>query len=173
MALLSGERQVAPSLDGIRRDHTARYDWAAARVGRESVLDVACGIGYGAEVLAPTGCDYLGVDLPGVPSATFAAFGKFLEVDVDDWDGPEAPFDVAVCFETLEHVGDPQHLADILSRARRLVLVSVPTVPSVHLNPWHRHDFEVDDIPALFASLKLLDVIPQPEERSHVWAFGR
>jgi hypothetical protein len=50
-----GERQVAPTLEGIRRDHVARYEWAARRL-KGRVLDACCGIGYGTQILAKAGC---------------------------------------------------------------------------------------------------------------------
>jgi hypothetical protein len=36
-----GERQVAPSIDGIRQDHVARYQWADSIIpAGASVLDL-------------------------------------------------------------------------------------------------------------------------------------
>lgn len=152
--------------------HVERYEWAASLVRPgETVLDVACGIGYGAELLSKTGCRYIGVDRPGVPSPTFAPFGGFIETDVDTWD-PAFDFDVAVCFETLEHVRDPERLAGLISRAERLVLVSVPTVPTVGINRWHFRDFTEESLPELFPTLRLLEVRPQPQERSHIYTFA-
>jgi hypothetical protein len=33
MTMKPGERQVAPTIDGIRRDHVARYEFAARSIG--------------------------------------------------------------------------------------------------------------------------------------------
>lgn len=57
MTLLSGERQVAPTMRGIRADHVARYRFAAEKLrGRvSSVLDAGCGVGYGAMILGEAG----------------------------------------------------------------------------------------------------------------------
>ena len=55
MTMHDGERQVAPSLDGIRKDHVERYKLAAEIFGGLSVMDVGCGVGYGAKVLADAG----------------------------------------------------------------------------------------------------------------------
>jgi SAM-dependent methyltransferase len=155
------------------RDHVARYEWAAGLIRHgEIVLDIACGIGYGAELLAPRHCRYLGVDKPGASSPTFACFGAFVEADIERWE-PPGEFDVALCFETLEHVPSPDRLAAILGDAGRLVLLSVPTVPTVGENPWHLHDFTVDDIPPLFPDWVVAERWEQPDARSHVWAFAR
>jgi SAM-dependent methyltransferase len=153
--------------------HVWRYSWAANQIQRgETVLDIACGIGYGAEVLAPTGCFYLGVDKPGAISETFWGYGEFIETDIDTWT-PDADFDVIVCFETLEHVGDLDHLVGILNGARRLICVSVPTIPTVGINPFHVRDFAEDDVPALFDDFDLTVKKWQPSEQSHVYMLTR
>lgn len=153
--------------------HVWRYTWAANHIEPgESVLDIACGIGYGAELLAPTGCAYLGIDKPGAISETFAEYGDFIETDIDHWD-PTEIFDVAISFETLEHVGDLEHLVDILNRTRRLLMVSVPVIPTVGINEFHVRDFTKDDVPALFPDWEVVVSTPQPSESSHVYAFKR
>ena len=59
-----GERQVSPTLDGIRRDHVARYDWAAKQLPAGSrIADFACGVGYGTRVLADAGHLVTGFDI--------------------------------------------------------------------------------------------------------------
>ncbi len=48
-----GQRQAAPNLKGIRPDHVARYELAARFIPENGVvLDMACGVGYGAYILA-------------------------------------------------------------------------------------------------------------------------
>jgi hypothetical protein len=43
-----GERQVAPSIDGIRQDHVARYQWADSIIpAGASVLDLAAVLAMG------------------------------------------------------------------------------------------------------------------------------
>jgi len=63
-----GERQVAPQLNGIRRDHVERYLWAARQLGASCrVVDFACGIGYGAKILAEAGHQVVGFDRDAEP----------------------------------------------------------------------------------------------------------
>lgn len=153
--------------------HVERYRWAKGFIrSGDTVLDIACGIGYGAEILRETACEYIGIDKPGIPSATFAAPGtRFLAADIDQW-WPDFTFDVAVCFETLEHVKEPDRLADMLQGCTgRTICVSVPIVPTVGQNPWHLHDFTESDIRNLFDRWHVAEDWPQPSERSHVWAF--
>lgn len=151
--------------------HCDRYRWAAGLVRTgEAVNDVACGSGYGSEFMAHA--VYRGYDRPGVPDPSFT--GEFFAADLDDplWEPGRA--EVTVCFETLEHVADPAHLAGVLSRTTgRAILVSVPVVPTTHMNGHHLHDFTREDIPPLFPGFRIAEEWAQPEELSHVWAFER
>lgn len=154
-----------------QRGHVERYELAAALTfDGEVVLDAACGIGYGARVLTEMdrAVTYHGADLPGVPSPAFANDGTFHGVNLDTWE-PDFDYDVALCFETLEHLANPDRWAAICKRARRLVIVSVPTVPTKHANPYHLHDFTVEQVLELLAPATVVDVIAQPHELSHVF----
>lgn len=153
--------------------HVYRYELAARWLNDgEKVYDVACGIGYGAEVIAQTKkVDYLGIDKIQ-PSETFGAYGNFLGgVNLDVW-VPEEEWDVTITFETLEHVGDPWRLAKELGKARRLVVCSVPTRPTRHINEHHLHDFTVDDVLAMFPDWQLIHLEDQPAEWSHIFVFA-
>ena len=152
--------------------HVYRYELAAGWLEPgERVLDVACGVGYGAKLMTDVvPVKYVGVDKI-VPAQEFAGLGKFhAGVNLDEW-LPKFEWDVSVCFETLEHVGNPQHLAAQVAKAKRLVIVSVPTRPTKHFNPYHLHDFTVDDVLSLFAGCKVLHLEDQPEELSHIFVF--
>lgn len=152
--------------------HLRRYLWAAFRAEPgERVNDVACGIGYGSTFFPHAG-SYRGWDKPGVPHGGFP--GVFAEVDIDDpaWMPDEC--DVTCCFETLEHVKDPARLAQVISATTlRAVFVSVPVVPTMHCNEFHRHDFTAADIPPLFPRFRVAEDWYQAEETSHCWMFVR
>lgn len=152
------------------RGHLVRYAYAGRQVrAGETVNDVACGIGYGATYLLHA--VYRGYDRPGV----FAPFrATFIGCDLNDPAWRPEPADCCVCFETLEHVRNPGHLAAVLCETtRRAILVSVPVVPTRHLNPHHLHDFSAADIPPLFPGFRVADEWAQPSDRAHVWTFER
>ena len=153
--------------------HVYRYELATAwmRPG-DKVLDVACGVGYGAKVIAEkVSVDYVGVDKI-TPEQEFTSFGRFhCGVDLMTWQ-PLEQFDVAVCFETLEHLQDSAHLVSVLKQTKRIILVSVPTRPTKHVNRYHLLDFTVDDILTMFSDCELLHVEDQPEELSHIFVFS-
>lgn len=156
--------------------HVDRYRLAATYIrDGDRVLDAACGIAYGAIVLAEEGrrVTYTGIDRADTPTVPDLPAGSSIRHEnLDTWE-PDETWDVTLCFETLEHVTHPDRLAATLERATsRLIVVSVPTVPTRHSNPYHLHDFGVDDVPRLFPSCALLDVIPQPEELSHIYLLG-
>jgi Methyltransferase domain len=153
--------------------HVRRYLWAASLISpRERVSDIACGTGY-ASLLLPHVTSYRGYDKPGVPREDLFP-GKFTGCDLDDPAWMPEPCDVTCCFETLEHVKDPAALAEVITAATaRAVFMSVPVVPTVHCNEFHRTDFTVTDIPALFPGLTVTQDWAQPEEMSHVWMLTR
>lgn len=135
MSLNDGERQVAQTAAGIRRDHVARYEWAAAQLlkvcpgGR--VLDLACGIGYGSKILAQAGFHVTGMDRD-TEAIDYAREhyahqrARFLCEDVTSVYSLER-CDAVVCFETLEHLPDPESFLRVLrAAAPQRLLVSVP-----------------------------------------------
>lgn len=133
-----GERQVSPTVAGIRRDHVARYEWAASVLPAKSrVIDFACGVGYGSRILAEAGHKARGYDLSAEALAYadkyYAAPGTiFVSGDGNAPQGlPEV--DAAVCFETIEHIEDPRPLLRALRRAAPLLLASVP---NEDVMPW-------------------------------------
>ena len=150
------ERLVPDRLD--RRDttgvetlelHRARYAFAAQHVMPGRVLDLACGVGYGAGMLAEReGVSVLGVDVSAeaIQYARERYAGDRVEFRVADamsFDDPEG-FTAVVSLETVEHVEDPEGLLVRLVRLLHpegTLIASVPTTPSVDLNPHHLHDF--------------------------------
>lgn len=128
--LNSGERQVAPTVDGIRRDHVARYDFAAGMVSGR-VLDLACGVGYGASILADAGCEVLAIDR----SYEAIEYGRenygrdgieFRWADAAQFGAQDGQFDAAVCFETIEHIERPEGLLRAMHDAAPMLVASVP-----------------------------------------------
>jgi hypothetical protein len=153
------------------KGHVARYQYAARHVRRgETVNDIACGVGYASTLF--TRGPYHGYDRPGAPDPRFP--GSFHAADLNDPAWVPGMADLTVCFETLEHVKDPARLAQVIAATtRRLIAVSVPVVPTKHINPHHLHDFTAADIPPMFGGFRVADEWPQPEELAHVWLFER
>ena len=141
--------------------HLERYRFAAraARPGR--LLDLACGVGYGTHLLLeadPALGPALGIDVsPEAIAHATAHYGseraRFVACDALDFRDADG-FDTIVSLETIEHVEDPERLlAHLVSMLRPggVLVASVPTTPSVDLNPHHRHDFSEGSFLALGA----------------------
>jgi len=131
-----GERQVAESLADIRRDHVARYEWAAAvliKAGARRVIDYACGVGYGAHILASAGLKVMAYDYS--LDALMFALKRWRHRDIEyflsdarylAYPAGLASADAAVCFETIEHLPNPSRLLRALRDVCPLLLASVP-----------------------------------------------
>lgn len=145
--LKSGERQVATRREDVRADHTARYDWAAAQLPANSyVIDLGCGIGYGARILADAGHRVFAVDVDAETIAHARAHFahpniKFVCGDLTKVELPEA--DAATCFEVIEHIANP---LPVLIRACEAASTLFASVPNEDSFPWkpeytfhHRH----------------------------------
>lgn len=139
--MLAGERQVAPTIEGIRRDHVARYEFAARYLGKQhrTVVDAACGIGYGTNVLAKQGYDVTGIDRDKEAIAYARKHyrhprAKFARADVGRFDFEKT--DAAVCFETIEHIENPAVLLEALDAS-----VLLASVPNEDVFPWAGHAF--------------------------------
>jgi 2-polyprenyl-3-methyl-5-hydroxy-6-metoxy-1,4-benzoquinol methylase len=147
----------------IAAEHLHRYELAAALCPGLRVVDLCCGSGYGAELLAETAAAVHGVDYDAAtidlaastvgrgPTITFEAADAtaFLRQDL------AARFDAVVCFEGLEHLPDPaaalrelrRHAADGLA-----VIASVPNSRGLgEENEFHRTDFGQAEAEAAFA----------------------
>ncbi|GAC15208.1 tocopherol O-methyltransferase [Aliiglaciecola lipolytica E3] len=108
-----GERQISTNYDNIRLDHKNRYQFACDQLQEESpntVLDLACGIGYGTLMLAnATNAKVTGVDIDqGAIDYANSYYSnsntQFLREDARLLTLPDATFDAVVSFETIEHV---------------------------------------------------------------------
>ena len=104
----TGERYV-PQIGGeIELEHVHRYLWAEQFARGKRVLDIACGEGYGSEILARSAEHVIAVDLSEdtVAHACRKYRRKNLEFLVGSCEQipvPDAGIDLVVSFETIEH----------------------------------------------------------------------
>ncbi len=117
----TGERFL-PWIEGseIHYEHLHRYCFASSLVSGKRVLDIASGEGYGSSILSNKAASVMGMDIDpivvehaqakyGSASLAYCA-GSLLDIPVKN----NSPFDVAVCFEAIEHVVDHQRfLAEV------------------------------------------------------------
>lgn len=120
-----GERQVSPTLDGIRADHQNRYKWAIKHtIGR--VTDLACGVGYGSVILAEAGIKVRALDIDAEAIAYAKQHYSHPLINYHCADIFQAgPYlsDTTIAFECIEHVEKP---IDFLKQIEGNLLASVP-----------------------------------------------
>ena len=142
--------------------HLERYEFAAQKLrGAGSILDIACGVGYGSRLLKHslpaamvTGVDS-SVDAIAYANARYARSGlSFVVADAMTFEG--GPFDAVVSLETIEHLPNPEQFVDRsaakLLRPGGLFIGSVPVTPSMDANPHHLHDFTASSFSKLLAA---------------------
>jgi 2-polyprenyl-3-methyl-5-hydroxy-6-metoxy-1,4-benzoquinol methylase len=124
----------------LKTSRHSSHDYCRQLCGKsKDVLDVGCGHGYFAELLAEDGHRVVGIDgLPGPERA--AAFQRYLSADLDGGLGDVAGkldgerFDVVLLQDVLEHLRKPETmLADCkaLLRSGGQVVISVPNVANL------------------------------------------
>lgn len=179
---LTGERTLpdVPEENYWFQRHLVVYQWIAGQISGKSVVDMACGEGYGSDVLAAAGAaSVTGVDAN--PEAYEHARLRYVRPNltfarelVEEYD---EPCDALVFLQTIEHVQQP---AELLQRfATRLnpggvMFVSTPNVLTLAPkgaersdNPWHVHEYK----PGEFT--ELCQTVTPNVEMYGVWHAGK
>lgn len=149
----TGERFM-PGQGGaqIAYEHLLRYLFAREVVTGKRVLDLGCGEGYGAFLLAQRAQRVIGIDVAPVAAAYAAskyAAGNLRFVVGSALDVPlvgEHQFDIVTCFEVLEHVADSEKLVSEAKRMLRtdgILIISTPNKKTYSDDPQTRNPFHV------------------------------
>lgn len=138
----AGERILGLEDDQNAHTHQQRYQLAAQLTeGMTSVLDFACGTGYGSTQLAQahpkawvTGYDH-NPDAIGFGREHYKEPNLFLTTD-----RPSGRFQAVIGFEYLEHTDDIQRALDeLISFTERRLVASFPYHELQGKNPHHQH----------------------------------
>lgn len=120
----------------IENEHLARYRYAMQLVGGKRVADIACGTGYGTQMLAEAGAQSVhGMDLSveavefcrenyDAPNVTYSVANAQQLAAIGDNE-----FDLVVSFETIEHLPEVEAYLNEMARILRpggRFLVSTP-----------------------------------------------
>ena len=155
---LTGER----TLPGIAEEnywfqrHLIAYRFVLPFVRGKRVVDLGCGEGYGADLLAGVAREVVGVDL--APEAIYHARRKyrrpnlhFRYADIYETGLEDASFQVAVSFQVIEHLHQPERFMEealrllepgglcVITTPNRLVLSPGSDTP---VNPFHIFEFD-------------------------------
>jgi 2-polyprenyl-3-methyl-5-hydroxy-6-metoxy-1,4-benzoquinol methylase len=152
---LTGERTLpdVPEENYWYQRHLVVYQWIAAQLVGARVVDMACGEGYGSNVLAATAAGVVGVDAN--PEAHEHARLRYvrpnLRFERDLVESFAEPCDAVVFLQTIEHVQDAgailDHFRSMLGPGG-VAYVSTPNLltlapPGAEKsdNPWHVREY--------------------------------
>src|SRR3954468_3023290 len=164
---LTGERTLpdVPEENYWFQRHLVVYDWIRQRVGGLRVVDMACGEGYGSDVLSRSASSGGGVDAN--PDAHEHAKARYtrpgLRFERDMIQLFAEPCDAVVFLQTIEHVEDPGELLEHFKRIlepQGVAYISTPNVLTLAPkgaersgNPWHVHEYRAQEFRDLCASV--------------------
>lgn len=154
----TGERLETGIFTETTIEHLHRYALARELAKGKTVLDIACGEGYGSNLLAETAAAVTGVDSNEITIQ--AARKKYIKSNLvfNTGDAAKIPaadhaFDLVVSFETLEHVSAHDAMLAEIKRVLRpggLLLISTPDKKNYsdrtgYKNPFHLRELYVEE----------------------------
>lgn len=177
--MVTGERLIIEEYPGnIVEEHLSRYRYSAGFANGKTILDVACGTGYGSSLLREAGAHKVyGVDI----SHEAAAYAKnryqhpdikFLQGDCARLPFENKRFDVVVSFETLEHIVNSDAFVVEVSRVIKddgIFIVSTPNKAVCSpgrekpYNPYHVKEYYLKELIQLLE--KSFDVVDARGQR--------
>ena len=186
---LTGERTLpdVPEENYWYRRHLVVYEWIARHVEGLRAIDMACGEGYGADVLARAAASVVGVDAN--PEAHEHARLRYTRANLryarDLVERFSEPADAVVFLQTIEHLEDPgavlEHFRSLIGE-QGAVFVSTPNVLTLAPrgaprsdNPWHVHEYRRAEFEQLcrahFDSVELYGLFHARKLRVHELAL--
>lgn len=130
----SGERLETFIVNDITLEHLHRYAFASNFVKEKKILDIACGEGYGANLLSQYATHVTGIDIDN--SSIKKAIDKYTSPNINFKQGsateiplPDNSIDVVVSFETLEHLAEHDQMIKEIKRIlipMGLLIMSTP-----------------------------------------------
>jgi SAM-dependent methyltransferase len=181
---LTGERTLpdVPEENYWYRRHVAVYEWIARRCQGLRVADLACGEGYGSDLLARRAKEAIGIDAN--PEAYEHARAdrpnlSFRRGLVEEFD---ERVDAVVFLQTIEHIHEPDRLLDRIASIAPVAYVSTPNrltlaPPGAEKseNPWHLREYTPDEYRDLlaphFASVEILGLFHARKLSVHEFAL--
>ena len=186
---LTGERTLpdVPEENYWYRRHLAVYEWIGARVAGKRVIDMACGEGYGSEVLSRSAASVVGVDAnpEAHEHARLRYVRQSLRFERDLVETFSQECDAVVFLQTIEHVQNPgeilEHFKAMLAPGG-VAYVSTPNLLTLAPagaeksdNPWHVKEYRAEEFRALceahFDQVELWGLFHARKLRAHALAL--
>ena len=154
MMEFTGERFVPEVHGNIELEHLHRYLFASKAVAGKTVLDIACGEGYGSAMLAQTAHKVIGVDIS--PEAVSHAQTKYQADNLEFHIGSctsipldAGSVDVVVSFETIEHHSEHDAMMREIKRVLRpdgAIVISSPDKLEYSDRPGYSNPYHVKEL---------------------------
>jgi ubiquinone/menaquinone biosynthesis C-methylase UbiE len=135
----------------ISDEHLVRYKLAAQLAPGKKILDIACGSGYGSQILAAAGAEkVVAVD---IDAATLAEAQKnyphpkleYQAGDAENINAADGEFNLVVSFETIEHLKNVENYLAGIARVLAVEGIFLVSTPNREVfgqqNPYHLHEF--------------------------------
>jgi SAM-dependent methyltransferase len=183
---LTGERTLpdVPEENYWYQRHVAVYEWIAERCSGLKVVDLACGEGYGSDLLARHAREVVGVDAnPEAHEHARLRYPRtnlsFVRGLVEEYDQPA---DAVVFLQTIEHIHEPGVLLDQIAKIAPVAYISTPNRLTLagpdaekSENPWHLREYDIGQYRELlaphFSEVEVLGVFHARKLRAHELAI--
>jgi 2-polyprenyl-3-methyl-5-hydroxy-6-metoxy-1,4-benzoquinol methylase len=151
---------TVPVFDPLRAQfHIARYQFAAGYSRERNVADVACGTGYGCQILAAKGKARRVCGFDICPESVEYARKKyrssrieFRAASAEKLGVADGSYDLVTSFETIEHVRDDSLVIDELARvlvSNGKLICSTPNNWPLDIAPHHTRVYDRDSFAKL------------------------
>ena len=163
----TGERVIPGQCEpDLLNEHIVRYLLARQFAADKTVLDAACGAGYGSALLGERAAGVVGIDISG-EAIEYARerYGsgkvRFLQSDCLSIPFPSGHFQLIAAFEIIEHLENPEAFVKELHRlldASGVLLISTPnrlyyTEERGEKNPFHHRELSYEEFDAMLQPL--------------------
>ena len=154
----SGERLEVGMYNENTFEHLHRYAIATEFAGNKNILDIACGEGYGCNLLSQYASHVTGVEIDKITIEKARIKYRspnisFLQGSIENIPCNSSGFDVVICFETLEHTVDHEKALNEIKRVLKPEGVLVISTPDKYYysdirnykNPHHLKELYSED----------------------------
>lgn len=159
----TGERVVPNKMEnfiGTYIEHLTRYVFSLGFCTNKKVLDVACGTGYGLELISSVAEAGVGIDIDSV-SLSYAKdnhkfYGKavvFEQIDLEKQTlysvaNPKT-FDTVISFETIEHLENPEYFIENIKGVLKDDGHFIFSIPLNNPSQFHKKTYDFEEAKAL------------------------
>lgn len=139
--------------------HDERYELAALFCHGKHVLEIGCGAGYGAAILAKEAVLVNAFDYSQEAieycKEHYPTDNLYFHVDdICNVRQGYREWDVAVAYEVIEHIADGDKLLQLVKEALLpdgMAFISTPAPPA-HGSSWHKHEYDLEEFESLLAA---------------------